>query len=229
MSRRPLPILESDENPPIAGQMSLPTTPTTPPPRAALTLQEQMDQLDRERRERRRELREAQAQALADEDRERIRTFFPNFPNMPNDERFGLRATTFDASQPVQRQDAIGSFIDEPTFYQYANPHVEIGTYTIPIDPDTIPVKPIEETQSADLLNRITCKVCYSNEIDTVLNCGHMFCGRCVEIILQGDNTCPICRIHIESRVKTFFNKYMKYKNKFLNLRKQIEEFNNIR
>ena len=88
------------------------------------------------------------------------------------------------------------------------------------INPADISVKPIEDTKTCELLNRITCKVCYINEIDTVLNCGHMFCGRCVETIVQGDSKCPECRTPITSKIKNNYNKYVKYKNKYMLLKK---------
>jgi hypothetical protein len=46
-----------------------------------------------------------------------------------------------------------------------------------------------------------TCKLCYSNNINTVLSCEHGFCEKCVEKL----DKCPLCR-----KVK---NSYYKIKN----------------
>jgi hypothetical protein len=44
------------------------------------------------------------------------------------------------------------------------------------------------------------CKMCYSMEIDTALNCGHTMCGTCASQIV----TCPTCRVNISQKLHIF-------------------------
>jgi len=68
------------------------------------------------------------------------------------------------------------------------------------------------------LVDRIKCPICLENERNIVLNCGHTICSVCA-----GDSrliNCPECRKPITQRIKMYFNKYLKYKTKYMQLRK---------
>ena len=65
------------------------------------------------------------------------------------------------------------------------------------------------------------CIVCSYNQIDTLLQCGHPFCNVCVTIMRTNGQTCPRCRHPIsEYNHKIYFNKYLKYKQKYIKLKK---------
>ena len=63
----------------------------------------------------------------------------------------------------------------------------------------------------------LVCCICYENQINTVLmGCGHMLCSTCAVKVRE----CPKCRKKIVSRHNIFFNKYLKYKQKYIKLKK---------
>lgn len=41
----------------------------------------------------------------------------------------------------------------------------------------------------------LKCKICYNNDINTCLECGHIFCKECVNNV----TTCPTCRIEFKT------------------------------
>ncbi len=71
-----------------------------------------------------------------------------------------------------------------------------------------------EEQYIKELALRIRCPICYTNECNVALNCGHMLCKICSESI----NTCPFCFKQIVTRLDLYYNKYLKYKTKYLAL-----------
>jgi hypothetical protein len=76
-----------------------------------------------------------------------------------------------------------------------------------------------DDEYKAKLVDRIRCPVCYENESNTVLiPCGHLLCSQCVA---RGLRECPICRKEITSNVSIYYQKYLKYKTKYLNALKQ--------
>ena len=81
------------------------------------------------------------------------------------------------------------------------------------------------------ILNRYTCQICMSNEISCVLfPCSHSFCLTCINTHKKKNNNCPICKKHIDMVVPINLgdvdnnakNKYLKYKNKYLILKKKL-------
>jgi hypothetical protein len=68
----------------------------------------------------------------------------------------------------------------------------------------------------------ILCRVCFENIKDIRLNCGHMLCKVCARILRQRHSPCPICRVPTTSYDKIFYNKYLKYKTKYLQLKNKI-------
>ncbi len=73
---------------------------------------------------------------------------------------------------------------------------------------------------SSTLIDRITCPVCISKERNTVLNCGHLLCYDCANN--PSLTICPVCRTPIVSKNQIFLKKYLKYKNKYLALKRDI-------
>ena len=63
------------------------------------------------------------------------------------------------------------------------------------------------------------CTRCSIRRKEEQLPCGHLFCLRCVNDIKQGTRQCPICG---KSTNDAYYSKYMKYKNKYLSLKKDI-------
>ena len=76
-----------------------------------------------------------------------------------------------------------------------------------------------EQTNYSPLL---LCPVCLENIKDIRLNCGHMLCKVCATILRQSNRPCPTCRIPTTSYDKVFYNKYLKYKTKYLQLKNKI-------
>eukprot|EP01080_Neovahlkampfia_damariscottae_P002726 gene2726-3921_t len=59
--------------------------------------------------------------------------------------------------------------------------------------------KPIEDKEEEDYK---LCTVCFVNEKNIALNCGHLFCSDCLSILPE--NNCPICRVEIKNKIKIF-------------------------
>ncbi len=73
---------------------------------------------------------------------------------------------------------------------------------------------------------RLNCSICQFNEVNTVLiPCGHLFCSACIQRYKQKQIDekktpfCPQCRNEYTSMHNIFFQKYLKYKNKYLQLK----------
>lgn len=85
-----------------------------------------------------------------------------------------------------------------------------------------VPARPLHMINEDDavykdtLLTRMTCKVCLVHEADTRINCGHLFCHECIVQV----NICPTCRTFILKRDNIYYSKYLKYKAKYIALRK---------
>jgi hypothetical protein len=87
----------------------------------------------------------------------------------------------------------------------------------LPVQPSNEPL-PIQPSNEA-LAKRMECPICLSNEAHIALTpCGHLVCNICSPLIA----TCPICRQNITDRLNIYYNKYMKYKIKFLALRENL-------
>jgi alpha-tubulin suppressor-like RCC1 family protein len=67
----------------------------------------------------------------------------------------------------------------------------------------------------SNLVTRMTCPICLTNERKVRLNCGHMLCEICSDKV----DKCPECRTPIINKDAVFYNKYLKYKNKYLTLK----------
>ncbi len=86
-------------------------------------------------------------------------------------------------------------------------------------------VEQIDDTQeyATQLVERIRCPICLINERHIALNCGHTICSECAQ------NTslinCPECRKPITQKIKIYYNKYLKYKTKYAQLKKLNKEF----
>lgn len=74
-------------------------------------------------------------------------------------------------------------------------------------------VKPFNTEENYSSL--LECSVCFTNIKDIRLDCGHMVCGECANMV----QTCPICREPITRRDKVYYNKYLKYKMKYFSLK----------
>ncbi len=67
---------------------------------------------------------------------------------------------------------------------------------------------------------RLTCPVCYINEVNTaLLPCGHLLCSSCAQRIQNYNKRCPKCQQLFTHINKIFYQKYLKYKNKYLQLK----------
>ena len=76
--------------------------------------------------------------------------------------------------------------------------------------------------EQEDRNDKETCKVCLVNKRShVVLPCGHYcLCKVCAEEINKTTRQCPICRTEDVSFKKLYENKYLKYKMKYLKLKK---------
>jgi hypothetical protein len=74
------------------------------------------------------------------------------------------------------------------------------------------------ETLNGDSAKRLLeCPICMEHIKDFRLNCGHMLCNMCAQNVTE----CPTCMEHITQRDRVYYNKYLKYKQKYLQLKKQ--------
>jgi alpha-tubulin suppressor-like RCC1 family protein len=77
---------------------------------------------------------------------------------------------------------------------------------------------PLSLLDGTKLTNRIKCKLCNVNEIKKVLNCGHLLCNKCANYYETKE--CPMCNKKITTRNEIYYKKYMKYKNKYVLLKR---------
>ncbi len=96
------------------------------------------------------------------------------------------------------------------------------GLQQIPLPPNITIIHP-----RARSIDEMTCIICLENEKNTsLIPCGHVFCNICTENLIKTQSTCPYCRSVINGSLKVFlggyYDKYMKYKNKYLKLKKSL-------
>ncbi len=80
----------------------------------------------------------------------------------------------------------------------------------IPPTPETVQVPENDQKYKEDLIMRITCPICLTNEVNTMFNCGHSLCSSCA-VKFPVNTPCPKCRKPIQTHIKMFLNKYLKY------------------
>jgi len=57
----------------------------------------------------------------------------------------------------------------------------------------------IQEQKKEEEEQKVICPICLSTDTEKyVINCGHVFCGECINIINNKYSTCPTCRKHID-------------------------------
>jgi len=66
----------------------------------------------------------------------------------------------------------------------------------------------------------VRCPVCFVNERNTVLSCGHLICSECAKNPRTFYNGgCPVCRQPVVSKDAIYYKKYLKYRTKYLQLK----------
>ena len=50
-----------------------------------------------------------------------------------------------------------------------------------------------------------TCKICFDNENQVVLSCGHILCNKCCVEIFDMKNRCPFCQKHNVNKIKIYY------------------------
>ncbi len=71
-----------------------------------------------------------------------------------------------------------------------------------------------------EFINKLICRKCHKNYVNMVLiPCGHLVCSTCARIIQKEKTLCPICLRQITNINDIYYIKYLKYKNKYLNLK----------
>jgi hypothetical protein len=78
-------------------------------------------------------------------------------------------------------------------------------------------LKTIESLTGESAKALLECPICMVHIKDIRLNCGHMLCNMCAQQVTE----CPICRNPVTQKERVFYNKYLKYKQKYLQLKKQ--------
>ena len=77
-----------------------------------------------------------------------------------------------------------------------------------------------------DYNGRLTCPVCMTNKVNTVLMpCGHLVCSGCAPRLTTengANNRCPRCNLGFSTMHNIYYNKYLKYKNKYFALKRNI-------
>lgn len=102
---------------------------------------------------------------------------------------------------------------------------IPMSTYRKPTVADNI--AELNKTQlekiGEDYINRLTCSICMSNYVNVVLiPCGHLLCSECAIRIQNDHKQCPQCRKPIKEINDIFYQKYLKYKNKYAMLKNKI-------
>ncbi len=78
------------------------------------------------------------------------------------------------------------------------------------------------DTKDVDQLKEmIKCPICVTNIKDVRLSpCGHMMCKTCAkQYLARGETKCPVCQQRFTNMDKVYYAKYLKYKNKYLQLK----------
>ena len=66
----------------------------------------------------------------------------------------------------------------------------------------------------------LRCQACSKNKKQFILSCGHIVCNECYNTSINTNKICPICQQSITAKNDIFYKKYLKYKNKYLQLKK---------
>ncbi len=66
------------------------------------------------------------------------------------------------------------------------------------------------------IITQSTCSICTIRVVNIKIDCGHLFCINCAINLTE----CPLCRTPIDNYSKIYLKKYLKYKNKYLKLKK---------
>lgn len=93
-----------------------------------------------------------------------------------------------------------------------------VNFLTQTIRPKTRLIVDTSVNDTGDYKTRMTCPICLTNEKKIKLTCGHMLCKVCSDRV----DKCPECRTPITTRDTVYYNKYLKYKNKYLALKKML-------
>ncbi len=88
--------------------------------------------------------------------------------------------------------------------------------------PRVIPEDEEEMTRfNEQIINQSTCSICLNSVVNIRIDCGHLFCSNCVINL----NECPFCRTQITSLGNIYLKKYLKYRNKYMLLKKSLYNF----
>ncbi len=93
-----------------------------------------------------------------------------------------------------------------------------------PVLDDTTMTKEEIFAVAEDYNDRLTCPVCMANKVNTVLMpCGHLVCSTCApRLITENGHRCPKCSLGFSTMHNIYYKKYLKYKNKYLALKRDI-------
>jgi len=119
-------------------------------------------------------------------------------------------------SQDLMRAITQGSYIDQAL--AAGPPQAPAAAAVATVDPLIGDDVLIDDAN----IHYLECPVCMNNVKSIRFSpCGHMACKRCIrEMRSRGDYQCPVCRDQYNSVDRVYFNKYLKYKNKYLQLKK---------
>jgi hypothetical protein len=95
-----------------------------------------------------------------------------------------------------------------------------------PVDilPEGIIIELLDSKNLEQYKEMMECPICNINIRNIrIVPCGHTLCKECAEKIIEttGKKRCPICNSNREGFKKAFYAKYLKYKMKYLKLKKQ--------
>jgi hypothetical protein len=79
-----------------------------------------------------------------------------------------------------------------------SDPDYTLQVFTICIYQETQKTIPLEETNNEDL----QCSICKDNKKNIAINCGHLFCLKCISEL--DNNTCPSCNEHIITKLPIY-------------------------
>ncbi len=77
------------------------------------------------------------------------------------------------------------------------------------------------KTFATEMHNNVMCKICLTNKVNRVyVPCGHFICSVCLE--QMPSKKCPTCNEPFSTAISVRLMKYLKYKNKYLQLKKKL-------
>jgi len=150
--------------------------------------------------------------------------------NIPLNIQPGVRGqVSLSYSQDLFRAIEQGSYIDQAPAAR--PPQAPVAAARPPQAPAAAAVATVDQILGDDILDvlmddaniqYLECPVCMNNVKSFRFSpCGHMACKSCIrEMRSRGDYQCPVCRNQYNSVDRVYFNKYLKYKNKYLQLKK---------